>query len=190
MRTLKCKTTFQKSVIGAKEARKLYVKLRDEIEWEEGIRSKKGFTRLAKALAPGDCKEVDDAVAKALATLSPNKRYFIRGIYLNYYKDGSCYTPNHKHEGTHQLVISLGASRTLQIGKKDYKMESGDAIVFGSSIHGVPKDDSQKRGRISIATFMVPEENMDVLPAIEEPLPDGDELLDLQQAIIQSLYMK
>lgn len=206
MRTLNCKTAFQKSVIETKEARRLYVKLRDEIDWEEGIRSRKGFTRLAKALTPGDCKDVDDAIALALEVLSPGKRYYITGIYLNYYKDGSFYTPNHKHKGTHQLVISLGAKRTLQIGKKDYEMENGDAIVFGESIHGVPKDEEQRRGRISIATFMIPEDNLDTLPGRpvhlqsaacivpfdvkEEELPDGDELLDLQQAIIQSLYLK
>jgi len=195
MRTLKCKTTFQKGVIEKKDARRLYVKLRENIEWEEGIRSKKGFTRLAKALAPGVNKEIDDVIKSALEALIPGKRYYIMGIYLNYYKDGQCWTPNHKHEGTHQLVISLGATRTLCVGKKDYEMENGDAIVFGSSIHGIPKDDSQRRGRISIATFMIPEENMDVVrnpseEVQEEELPGGDELLDLQQAIIQSLYLK
>ena len=36
-------------------------------------------------------------------------------------------------------------------------MDNGSAIIFGSSTHGVPKDNS-KEGRISIATFMTPVE--------------------------------
>lgn len=63
------------------------------------------------------------------------------------------YTPNHTHPGTTQLIISLGCTRILNIGKKSYQMNSGDACIFGSSVHGVPKDDS-KDGRISIAVFM------------------------------------
>lgn len=34
-------------------------------------------------------------------------------------------------------------------------MKNGDAIIFGSSISGVPKMNTTK-GRISIATFMIP----------------------------------
>jgi hypothetical protein len=75
-------------------------------------------------------------------------------IYLNYYENGEMWTPNHSHSGTHQLVISLGCPRTLQVTKKDYRMENGDAILFGSAIHGVPKEVNVKKGRISIATFM------------------------------------
>jgi hypothetical protein len=81
--------------------------------------------------------------------------YLIQGIYLNYYENGDHHTPNHSHKGTHQLVISLGQTRTLNVGGKDYSMENGDAIIFGGSVHGVPKDNSVN-GRISIATFMVP----------------------------------
>jgi len=35
-------------------------------------------------------------------------------------------------------------------------MGNGDAIIFGSAIHGVPKDSNCKAGRISIAVFMIP----------------------------------
>jgi hypothetical protein len=65
------------------------------------------------------------------------------------------YTPNHAHKGTHQLIISLGCPRTLQLGKKEFIMENGDAIIFGGSSHGIPRDNSVT-GRISIATFMKP----------------------------------
>ena len=53
-----------------------------------------------------------------------------------------------------QVVISLGATRTLIIGKKTFSLNNGDVIIFGSSTHGVPKEPTITNGRISIATFM------------------------------------
>lgn len=149
----RCSTTFTKNVINEDAAFALYYFLKNEINWQDGVKSKKGFTRKAKPLNFGDIPEVDHVIKQALAIT--DVKYNIFGIYLNYYKDGNMWTPNHTHKGTHQLVISLGASRTLQVGKKSYIMENGDAIIFGSSIHGVQKDNSVN-GRISIATFMIP----------------------------------
>lgn len=63
------------------------------------------------------------------------------------------YTPTHSHKDTDQLVISLGQTRILKINSKSYSLENGDAILFGSSPHSVPKDNSVNM-RISIATFM------------------------------------
>jgi len=39
------------------------------------------------------------------------------------------------------------------VGKKNYTLSNGDMCVFGSSVHGVPKD-SSTQGRISIALFI------------------------------------
>lgn len=78
------------------------------------------------------------------------------GVYLNYYRNGEMWTPNHSRPGTHQLVISLGATRTLEVTKKKIPMKNGDAILFGSATHGVPKEPEITTGRISIATFMRP----------------------------------
>ena len=116
------------------------------------MRSKKGFTRKAAPLRFGDVEEVDLAIVKALSQLT-DKSYTIRFIYLNYYENGKMWCPNHTHAGTHQLVISLGCDRILQVNKKEFPMSNGDAILFGSAVHGVPPDESV-RGRISIATFM------------------------------------
>jgi hypothetical protein len=151
----KCKTTFVKGVIDKKYSDKLYATLQKNIKWEEGIKSKKGFTRKAKALSPGDNTSIDNIVDEALSKIT-DIRYYIMGIYLNYYENEDMWTPNHSHKGTHQLVISLGESRILHVAKKEYIMESGDAIIFGSSVHGIPKSDTPKKGRISIATFMAP----------------------------------
>ena len=157
---MRCVTKFKKSAIEAGEATYLYNFLKDNIIWGEGVRSKKtfshenptGFTRKACPLRFGDVEEVDVAIVKALSQLT-DKSYTIRFIYLNYYEDGKMWCPNHTHSGTHQLVISLGCDRILQVNKKDYVMSNGDAIIFGSALHGVPPDNS-KSGRISIATFM------------------------------------
>src|SRR6185437_2683573 len=57
--------------------------------------------------------------------------------------------------GQIQCVISLGTTRILKVGKKNYQMGNGDIIFFGSSSHGVLKEPGITTGRISIATFCV-----------------------------------
>ena len=74
------------------------------------------------------------------------------GCYLNYYKDGTHYTPNHSHKGTTQIVISLGGTRSFVLGKKTFNVKNGDVAIFGSAIHGVPKQENAEP-RISIAVF-------------------------------------
>jgi hypothetical protein len=147
------RTTILKGVINKNESLALYEYLKDEIEWESGILSKKGFTRLAKPIALGEYPEVDIQISNVLNKMGCTGEYLIYGIYLNYYVNGDMWTPNHSHQKTQQLVISLGETRKLSVSKKVYEIESGDAILFGSSVHGVPKEEN-KGGRISIATFM------------------------------------
>lgn len=151
---MRCKTVFKESVILSDLASELYTYLKNNVEWEEGVRSKKGFTRKAKPLRPGMIPVMDYVIDHALSQMAQYE-YEVLFIYLNYYEDGNMWCPNHNHPGTHQLVISLGGTRTLHVAKKEYPMKNGDAIVFGSAIHGVPKD-SSKEGRIAIATFMKP----------------------------------
>jgi hypothetical protein len=152
---MRCITTFNQNVIDESVSDWFYEYLKNNIQWEEGVRSKKGFTRKAKSIEPGTIPELDQIVNLALSKLT-NQRYHILGLYINYYENGIMYTPAHSHPKTHQLVISLGATRTLTVGKKQYEMNKGSAIIFGSSTHSVPKSDI-KEGRISIATFMIPQ---------------------------------
>ena len=152
---MRCYTTYKENILESDQATSLYLFLQDSIEWEDGVKSKKGYTRKAKPLDIGDIPEVDHAIIESLSKLTTTK-YTILGVYLNYYQDGNMWTPNHSHKGTHQLVISLGQTRQLDVSKKSYKMANGSAILFGGSIHGVPKDTNITEGRISIATFMIP----------------------------------
>lgn len=152
---MRCKTVYLENAVDENEALSLFTILKEGVEWEEGVRSKKGFTRKAFSLHPLDIPILLEVINNCLTSMTKTK-YEIVGIYLNLYENGDMFTPNHKHAGTHQLVISLGAQRTLTIGKKSYPMKNGDAVLFGTSIHGVPKEPSIKEARISIATFMVP----------------------------------
>jgi hypothetical protein len=149
-----CKTVYLENAVDENEAANLFWILKETIPWEEGIRSKKGFTRKAKSLSFDENFLIQELVINTLNKITKNS-YLILGIYLNYYENGKMFTPNHSHQGSHQLVISLGGRRTLNVGKKSYPMKNGDAIIFGSSIHGVPKEDTEEE-RISIATFMTP----------------------------------
>jgi hypothetical protein len=131
----------------------LYEYFRENIEWEDGVRSKSGETRKAKAMAMGLDDVLDAVIVETMALMNMNQ-IGIFGIYLNYYRNGIDYTPNHSHPGMKQVIISLGAPRTLNVGTKSYIMGNGDVIIFGSATHGVPKDPNCTEGRISIALFL------------------------------------
>lgn len=151
------RTKFLINALDSEDSTRLYEKLKREVHWEEGVRSRNGFTRKAKMISLeellfGEYPEITECVFSVLSLL--DEEYDVHGVYLNFYENGQMYTPNHSHQGTQQLVISLGATRTLVVGKKEYNMSNGSAILFGSSTHGVPKEPSVTEGRISIATFM------------------------------------
>lgn len=148
------KTQHFPLLIDPDKSTQIYAYLRDNIQWEEGVRSRSGFTRLAKSLAPGENDLVDQVLLEAFKKLDLIDKYQILGIYLNYYQDGTHHTPSHSHKGLTQLIISLGATRTLKVGAKNYRLSNGDVIIFGSSVHSVPPEDNVTEGRISIATFM------------------------------------
>lgn len=153
-----CKTVFLKNGVDSDKSWAYFYDLKENVEWEEGVRSKKGFTRKAKSLSFDETKGspyLFPIICAAISKLT-KVEYTIDGIYLNYYETGEMWTPNHSHKGTHQLIISLGGTRTLNVGKRSFEMENGDIILFGSSVHGVPKQPDKKQGRISIATFMTP----------------------------------
>ncbi|AYV86144.1 MAG: hypothetical protein Solumvirus1_19 [Solumvirus sp.] len=120
--------------------------------WSEGVKSKKGHTRLACSQQLGYDIKVTNFINRASTHVNKSNIQHL-GVYINYYQDGNDYTPNHSHPKQFQIVISLGATRTLNVGKKSYKLNNGDFIIFGSSVHGVPKEPEVKDGRISIATF-------------------------------------
>ncbi len=135
-----------------------YNHLLTSVSWQDGIPSRKtGFTRKAYALPPDEQPKVWQLVTEVVGMfgLDINK---ILGIYLNLYRNGEDYTPGHSHPGMRQIVISLGASRTLYIKSgstpKNYLLSHGDVIIFGSGMHGVPKEPLVHTSRISIAVFL------------------------------------
>lgn len=137
----------------------LYNYLKANIVWGEGIKSKNGHTRSAAMFELNEFITFIDNFPEIIANVSEIiSQYSIRktcaGIYVNYYKNGDDWTPNHTHPGTTQIVISLGATRTFLYGKKEFSSNNGDVFVFGSSLHGVPKEPTIQEGRISIALFM------------------------------------
>lgn len=124
----------------------------------ERVRSKIGFTHEnTYTVATNDSIMPDllSVIDYSLNALKNKKKYTIRRICINYYPDGSMGALRHYHKGSHQLVISLGATRTLTIGKRKFAMSNGSSVIFGGLIHGVPKQSSVSTGRISIAVFLM-----------------------------------
>ena len=156
MNTKRLQTRYVKGFLPPEEATTLYDYLIKTIEWNDGVKSKRtGFTRKAKAIYLQEDEKIDRVVLEAIDNLCIGK-YALLGMYLNYYANGDMYTPSHSHPKQHQIVISLGATRKLVVGKKTYEMSNGDVIMFGASTHSVPKQPDITQGRISIATFMMP----------------------------------
>jgi hypothetical protein len=155
------KTIHSSGLIDKDVSKDLYKVLRDNIPWEDGIPSKNGFTRKAYSISVVDfvslLEHVDMSgvwVTLQDFILQNSVRTKCSSIYLNYYQDGEMYTPNHTHRLSSQCVLSLGCPRTLNVGENTFEMKSGDAIIFGSSVHGVKKQSEVKKGRISIAVFL------------------------------------
>jgi len=138
----------------------LFQFLRENVTWEQGVRSRRGETRLAKSLNfieflmllddfPGELAQINELI----------ENYSIKkgcaGVYINYYRNGVDWTPNHTHPGTTQMVVSLGATRTFTYGKNHIASKNGDIFLFGSSVHGVPKEPNIAEERISIAFFLI-----------------------------------
>lgn len=164
-------TKYHKEFIDPDYAWSLYYALEEGLPWDDGVRTRSGkFTRSAWGIL---VTKVDDKVAfvidpeadrdlvgaliglvtKVLDDLSVDINR-LGEIYVNYYKDGTHYAPNHSHQKSDQVIISLGATRTLTIANKSYKMGNGDVAIFGSAMHGVPEEREVKEGRISIALFL------------------------------------
>lgn len=158
----------------------LYEFLKCNVWWGEGILSKKRHTRSAASYTLDEFLIFIDSFPDIIDKISTiidkySIRKYCSNIYLNYYKDGNDWTPNHTHPGTTQIVISLGESRTFHYGKTDIPSLSGDVFIFGSAIHGVPKAPDVKNGRISIALFMTDDKPSPLLEikSVQEILEEG-----------------
>ncbi len=148
----KIKTQHFKNLIPDDQAWCLYYTLKDQLPWADGIKGRK-----AVHYSMGMLPELDDLILNCIKQTCLQKegdQATILGVYINYYRDGNDHTPNHVHKLQKQLIISLGETRTLMISNKDYKMGNGDVAIFGSSIHGIPKEPLITNGRISIAVFL------------------------------------
>lgn len=156
MSTPRCKTQVLKKVIDVEKCKYWYTYLKENIKWEESVRSKKGFTRNGKLIDLAEYMDLYQLIYDVIQQFNSPYKYKILMTYLNNYENGEMWSPNHTHPKMHSLVISLGATRNFNLNKKIIEVENGDAIMFGSAVHGVPKQPEVKEGRISIAVFLSP----------------------------------
>lgn len=146
------RTTLKKSAVDPVEAEKLYNYLVENMPWVEGIKGRNGFTRW-QTQYNFDNDSLNQLIVATILTFQLDP-IDLEGVYLNWYKTGDDYTPSHSHLKSRQIIISLGATRTLKVNKKNYPLENGDIILFGTAAHGVPKEPEVEEGRISIALFL------------------------------------
>jgi len=154
------KIRYFPNLINEEQSMKSFNTLKNKVQWHAGIKSRGRETRKAYQCPllsdnPMDIK-IRELVLKCVDRCVQSESVIIQGIYLNYYRDGDDWTPQHNHPGTMQLIMSFGATRELKIGSKSYDIKSGDVILFGEQKHGIPKNPSIKESRISIAVFLTP----------------------------------
>lgn len=168
---------YMKSEIEEKTASNLFNILRDCKDenglsiWSNGIKDKTGVSTRKAYIVTNTKSVVFNLLYDVIKTLLyktysalkydvKNIESSILGIYLNYYENGNDYAPihNHRKQGTHQMVISLGDSRTFVLGSKEFEVKNGDAMFFGYQNHGIKRMNKEKsdKGRISIAVFTKP----------------------------------
>lgn len=126
----KQKFVHLKGEIPDDQAKELFTFLKEAIPWGLGVPSRRhtGITRLAYPLEYRDLKSLCSApvISKIENVISEHSiRKEIAGVYLNYYRNGNDWTPNHTHPGSSQLVLSLGTIRKFAYGKRNlmYLME-------------------------------------------------------------------
>lgn len=155
----KTKTVHYSEIFDQKTAEGAYEYMKNNIEWTDGIYSRKhkSISRQAYSFENKE-NDVDDYILQlvkiGLSKINDTNDYIVLGVYVNYYKNQDDWCPMHAHKGTVQMILSFGATRPLKVGTKEYNLKSGDGIVFGSSSHGFDKDPNLKEGRISIAIFL------------------------------------
>lgn len=162
----KTKTIFYPEILDSKTAEVAYDFIKNNTLWVDSVYSKKAKKITRKGytvnLDLSTLDVIDEFIIGIVENILINiekkdgakSNYGILGIYVNYYQDGKSFCPNHSHPGTTQLVLSLGTTRKFILGKKEYNVKAGDAIIFGSSIHGIPEQPEITDSRVSIAIFL------------------------------------
>jgi hypothetical protein len=149
----KCATTYSPAFLDPEVGLKFYAMLKDSIPWEPVIRDKKLLSK-GKVVELNEYLDVLDMVMHCLNSMA-TRAYAVHSIHLNLYETGAMVFPYSTHQGTHHLIIALGCTRTLFVGKKRYQLNNGDAILFGYGYYRIPEQTTTE-GTILITVFMQP----------------------------------
>jgi hypothetical protein len=178
-------TQYYPELIPKAAADQYYEYLKTQLPWRDGVYSRRSqkVTRTAYSVTfPLDEPQSYDLLLKDLieyctARVELPSSYTTLGAYINYYRHGLEWAPSHSHPRQIQLILSLGATRDLIVGSRTYQLSSGDVIVFGGSTHEVPIRPEVSKGRISLATFIVP------VSQFQDPILDTRDLLGIIAAL-------
>jgi len=84
-------------------------------------------------------------------------RYTVK---MNWYPDGVSQVTDHRHDNW-TILVSLGASRVLNVDYARVSMDDGDVILFGTQKHGVPVAPPSQGGRLSLVLMFAPDEQVE-----------------------------
>lgn len=115
----------------------------------------------------GECKALDNLVFQVVqdfnlpdpgATPGSTARGYT--VKMNWYPDGVSQVTDHRHDNW-TILVSLGASRVLNIDYARISMDDGDVILFGTQKHGVPVAAPSQGGRLSLVLMFEPDEQVE-----------------------------
>jgi hypothetical protein len=148
--------------IDEKEATDLYHYMKDNVKWDFIKENGRTHTPICLDYNCAINNRIKIVADKASEIACLNETHTIWGTHLNYYQNGNNYVPPHNHLIQYQVIISLGATRTLIVNDENIKLENGDIVMIGKGVfHSVPIEPEVTEGRISIALFFEPIGNDD-----------------------------
>jgi len=114
----------------------------------------------------GECEALDELVFNVVkdfnlpdpgAVHGGTARYTIK---MNWYPDGMAQVTDHRHDNW-TILVSLGASRVLNVDYARVLMDDGDVILFGTQKHGVPVAAPTQGGRLSLVMMFSPDQQVE-----------------------------
>ena len=145
-------------------ANELLELLKKNIQWEKFQLSPN--SRLVSRWQGSNSEHLNCLIEGFTVLIQQRFQTNVKGIFLNWYKDGSDYCPYHSHRyGANVYTISLGGTRDLLIKQngrgtraEKFTLKSGDLYFMSNKMqsihkHSIPKRKKVNSERISVVFF-------------------------------------
>lgn len=103
---------------------------------------------------------VSDLLNLARQTIKDNSILIPLQIFICYYRNGKDVCPMHSHK-CRQITLSIGDERDMTVDNHKCKLFNGSVIYLHRNKHGILKENSNVKNRISINLFYTTSSELD-----------------------------